>query len=76
MPISFVYWGNSVYSHDRPQGYLFGKPDLRVPEIPRPDKEFREAGAGIRFPTPGFRAERSLPDIPGGSGDRDGVPGA
>jgi hypothetical protein len=47
-----VSWANSIYSHDRPKEYPFGKPALRVPEIPRPDKEFREAGAGIRFPNP------------------------
>ena len=60
----YYFLANSVYSHDRPQEYPFGKPDLRVPEIPRPDKEFRKACAGIRFPNPGLPGRTFPPGYP------------
>jgi len=55
---------NSVYSHDRPQEYPLGKPVLRVLEIPRPDKEFREEGAGIVFSNPGLPGRTFPPGYP------------
>jgi hypothetical protein len=67
-----IFPENSVYSHDRPKEYPFGKPSLRMPKIPRPDKEFRKARAGIRFPNRGLPARTFPPGYPGGSGDSDG----
>lgn len=55
----FISLQNSIRSYDRPQRYPLGKPELRMPGIPRPDKEFSGWRSCIALPEevesgPGF----------------------